>query len=210
MKAIIYSLLFSIALTACTPRESGEVAKCFQEYKSAILEQNGEVAVGLVSKRTVDEYQNYVNWALSADRKTLESLSRTNRFQVLLLKHRIPAETLKQLDGRSAFIYAVDRDWIGKNGVIRTSLGKVDTASDRATAEVLVDGKRAPNRFQFLKENGKWKIDLVALIQDTNQTLKSAASQAGKTEGEFMFSLIESVSGKKIEDAIWTPILDSK
>lgn len=205
MKRLIITLLFWVPLLTFAS-DSEAILKSFQNYKSAILDQKGEIATGLVTKRTVDEYQNYVDWALSGDRKTLESLSFINRFQVFLLKHRIPVETLKKLDGRSAFAYAVDRDWIGKNGTIRTTLGKVDVAGNRATAEVLIGGQTAPNRFQFTKENGVWKFDLIQVMRDTDQALKAVARQKGKSEQEFMFSLIETVSGRKVEDTIWTPI----
>lgn len=47
-----------------------------------------------------------------------------------MLKHRILADILKQLDGRTPFVYAVDSDWIRKYGVIRTTLGKVDVADN--------------------------------------------------------------------------------
>jgi hypothetical protein len=205
MKALITALAFHIPLIAFSG-EPEDVVKSFEAYKSAILEQKGRLAVELVTMRTLDDYQQYVDWALSADRKTLESLSFINRFQVFLLKQRIPAETLRQLDGPSAFAYAVDRDWIGKNGVIRTTIGKVDVATDRATAEILIGGKTAPNRFQFSKESGQWKLDLIQVIRDTDQALKAAARRQGTTEDEFMFSLIESVSGRKVEESIWTPI----
>lgn len=205
MKSLIAAIAFCIPLFAFAG-EPEAVVKSFQDYKSAILNQNGEAAVALVTKRTVEEYQRYVEWALTADRKTLQSLAFINRFQVLLLRHRIPADSLRQLDGRSVFVYAVDRDWIGKNGVIRTTLGKVDVANTRATAEVLIGGQSAPNRFQFSKENGTWKFDLIQVIRDADQALKAAARQNGMTEDEFMFSLIETVSGRKVADTIWAPI----
>jgi hypothetical protein len=113
---------------------------------------------------------------------------------------------LKKLDGQSAFAYAVDRDWIGKNGVIRTTLGKVDVANNRATAEVLIGGRLAPNRFQFSKESGRWKFDLVQTLRDADQALKATARQLGTTEEKFMFSLIETTSGKKVDKTIWIPI----
>jgi hypothetical protein len=205
MKVLIATFAFCFPMLTLAS-ETEAVIKSFQDYKSAILDQKGEVAVGLVTKRTVDDYQHYVDWALAADRKTLESLSFINRFQVFLLKQRIPADTLKQLDGRLAFVYAVDRDWIGRNSVIRTTLGKVDVANNCATAEVLISGQTAPNRFQFSKENGTWRFDLIQIIRDTDQALRAAAMQKGASEDEFMFSLIETISGRKVEDTIWTPI----
>jgi hypothetical protein len=186
--------------------DAESVHLCFQDYRSAILDRRGEAAAGLVTAQTIGEYQRYVGWALSADRKTLESLSLVNRFQVFLLRQRIPAETLKRLDGRSAFVYAVDRDWIGKDSVVRTTLGTVTVAGNRASAEVLVGGQRAPHRFQFSKENGLWRFDLVQLLPSTDQALKAVARQRGLSEDEFVFSLIESVSGRRVEPTIWVPV----
>lgn len=186
--------------------DAESVGRCFQDYRSAILDRRGEAAAGLVTTQTIGEYERYVGWALSADRATLESLSLINRFQVFLLRQRIPVETLKRLDGRSAFVYAVDRDWIGKDSVVRTTLGTVTVAGNRASAEVLVGGQRAPHRFQFSKENGSWRFDLVQLLPSTDQALKTVARQRGMSEDEFIFSLIESVSGRRVEPTIWVPV----
>jgi ABC-type oligopeptide transport system substrate-binding subunit len=215
--AIIALLLFS--LTACKQERVASggdtsskeenaiqgVSDCFAAYKGAILAQKGEVAVEHLSQGTIDEFQNYVNLALTADREELEALSVINRMQVILMRHRIPLDTLRGLNGRSAIVYAVDRDWIGKNAVIRTELGEVSTHDDRATAEVIIGGQKAPTRFQFRRENGTWRFDLLTVLMDGNTAMKRAAEQAGMDENEFLFNLTESVTGKKIDESIWTP-----
>jgi hypothetical protein len=68
----------------------------------------------------------------------------------------------------------------------------------------LIDGQAAPNRFQFSKEDGVWKFDLIHVIHDTDLALKAAAKQSDVLENEFIFSLIETLTGKKIDDTIWT------
>lgn len=209
--ALKFARLMIVAVALCVPLlvlagEPEAVGRCFQDYKSAILGQEGDAAAGLVTTKTIDEYQRYVDWAMSADRRTLEALSLVNRFQVLLLRQRIPAETLSRLNGRSVFVYAVDRDWIGKDSVIRTTLGTVSVAGNRATSEVLIGGQTAPHRFHFARENGAWRFDLVQLLQTTDQALKAVARQRGMSEDEFIFSLIETVSGKRVEPAIWVPV----
>lgn len=90
--------------------------------------------------------------------------------------------------------------------MIRTALGKMEVADNLATAQVLIDNQVAPNRFQFSKEDGIWKFDLIHVIHDTDRALKAAVKQSGVSENEFIFSLIEILSGKKIDDTIWTPI----
>lgn len=205
MKRLVAFILFSLAPVAFAA-EADDVRAAFNNYKAAILKQDGVGAVSFVSKRTVAEYQQYIDWALKADRPTLEALSLINRFQVILIRHRIPAEELRKLDGRSAFIYAVDRDWIGKNGVIRMSLGAVEVSSVRATAVMRIDERVVPNRFQFIKEDGRWRFDLVPTIRDTSASLAAVAKQKGVTEDQMMFDLITSVSGMKVPETIWQPV----
>ena len=215
MKKITPVLALLLVLSACTSKEENisteglpeqAVEHCFSTYKSAILKQNGEAAVEQLADRTIDQYQNYVNWALHAERSELESLSFINRMQVIILRHRVPVETLKSLDGRSALVYAVNHDWIGKNEVIRTELGDIDISDSRATSRVLVGDQEAPNRFQFIFENGSWKFDLSSVITDSNPAMIEAAKRAGKDENDFLFLILESISGKKVSDDIWQPI----
>lgn len=219
MKSLPILFLFLFSLSACDQNQSASgatssstherdvqgVFECFAAYKGAILAQQGETAVGHLSRSTIDEYQNYVNLSLTADREEIAELSFINRMQVILMRHRIPLETLRELDGRSAIVFAVDRDWIGKDAVIRTELGDVSVYNDRATAEVAIGGQKAPTRFQFRRENGKWKFDLLSVLRDSNSAMKRAAEQAGMDEDQFLFSITESVTGKKIDESIWTP-----
>jgi hypothetical protein len=187
--------------------EKDDVVAAFKGYKEAILAQKGEEAAGWVTKGTIDEYQRYVDWALEADRKTVEGLSMINRVQVLTMRHRVPAEQLRKATGKSIFIHAVKEDWIGKDGVIRTELGdEITVAGEKATVPVLIGGEPAPLKFQFRKEEGKWRFDLVELMAATGPAFEAAAKQAGMEENELILKVLEKVSGKKPEDSIWTPV----
>lgn len=186
------------------------VGDCFAAYKAAILDMDGEAAVELVTERTIATYQEQVDWALTAPRETIESLSLVNRIGVLSLRHRIPKEVLKKLTGRTAFAYAVDRDWIGRTGVIRTRLGEVFIAENTATAEVYAGGLRAPTRFEFLKENGKWRFDLIQSMRDADALLTPVLEQRGLSETELIFATLERSSGRRVGEDIWIPIVISE
>lgn len=212
MKILSPLIILTLLLVACGSKNEASptegVSECFYSYKTAILSQDGEAAVSQLSQGTIDEYQKYIDLALTAKREDIESLSFMNRMQVLFMRHRVPVETLKSLDGRTSLIYAVDRDWIGKNGVIRTTIGHVDSSDGRATAEVLIGGEETTARFQFIKEDSGWKFDLRAILIASNIQMKDAAERVGKTENEFIFMLAESVSGKAVDDSIWSPPMD--
>jgi hypothetical protein len=202
---LILGFAFLGAVLTVKASEHEDVQMAFDGYKSAILAKDGARAAKLVAERTFEEYQNYVDWARSADRRTLESLSLINRFQVIIIRHRIPARELEKLNGRTAFIYAVDHDWIGRNSVIRTTLGAIDISDGHATAEFLIGGQKAPNRFNFIKEQKQWRFDLITVMRDSNSAFQALAKQNGISEEELIFSLVETVSGKKVPETIWNP-----
>jgi len=209
MKIAVPLLIVACITIECGSNPSPDaqgIQKTFDAYKTAILNTDGPTAAAHVSKRTIDEYQQYVDWCRLADRQTLETLSTINKFQVLLLKHRIPKDDLMKMDGEAVFIHAVNNDWIGKNSVIVTTIGDIQTSDGRGTAAVSMNQEKAPSRFHFIEEEGSWKFDLIQTLRDADQILKMQMRQLGLEEDEFIFRMIESVSGRKVPASIWEPL----
>ena len=208
MKHIVMLSCLCALVSGCgkpSPDVQG-VQHAFDAYKQAILSTDGAKSAKHIAQRTFDEYQQYVDWALQADRNTLEGLSAINKMQVFLMKHRIPKDEWRNMTGKKVFIYAVDHDWIGKQQTITTMISDIQVSGTRATAAVIIGKKKAPNRFHFTNEDGFWKFDLTQTLRDTDFILRSQIKQSGMTEDEFMFRIIESISGTKVTDSIWEPI----
>lgn len=212
MKRFIITILtLCIFLTGCAKPSSdvADIQQTFDAYKAAILSTDGDAAIQQIAQPTVNEYQNYIDWCLHADRETLQNLSALNKLQVFMLKHRIPAEELKQMNGEKAFVYAVDHDWIGKEGTAATTIADIQVSGDSASAATLIDGRKQSIRFNFLKENGSWKLDLTQSLKDTDALLDYQIMQAGVPENEYILRSIEMITGRKVADSIWDP-LESK
>lgn len=205
----LFVLPLVVLFCGCSGNSSSDaeaVQKAFDAYKTAVLSKDGAVASAHVAQQTLDEYQKYVDWALHADRKELQSLSTINKMQVLIMKHRLPHEKWKGLTGEKAFIYAVDHDWIGKEGVISTTIGNVQVSGTRATAAAMSDQKSTPIRFHFIREDGSWKLDLVPILRTADLAIKDQIKQSGVSEDEYIFRILETLSGRKVADSIWNPI----
>ena len=123
------------------------------------------------------------------------------------MRHRVPVEILKTLDGRSALVYAVNQDWIGKDDVMDTELGEVTISASKATSEVVIRGSTYTDHFQFTLEEGTWKFDLAALMAASNSGMVDAVKSIGRNENEFIFTMIEAESGLKLTAEIWNPLL---
>ncbi len=151
-------------------------------------------------------YQEYRDYAVSGNEETLKNLSMINRMQVLLLRHRIEPDSLKAMDGKSVFSYAVNNQWIGKDAVVRAELRDIASNGARGTAKVTVDGQPTTEVFHFMKENNEWRFDLAPTIKKTDQALQMAVRNQGVSENEFIFSILTSLSGRKVTDDIWQPL----
>lgn len=214
-----------LALTGCSSEEDGgsaqsaapvtpnlesaseelAVREAFEGYRQALIDKDGNQAASRVTSSTIDAYQDFRDQALMAEEGTVRSLSMANRMQVLLLRHRIDPAELEQMDGRAVFAYAVDREWVGKDGVVRIELHDIAVNGARATARVGVNGVTSAEVMHFRKEDGEWRFDLGPTLRRSDQVLQQLASQRGLTENEYLFSMITTLSGEQVTDAIWQP-----
>ena len=125
LRWLILSLLLIPLFDARAAGDEAAVRATFAAYKAAVLAQQGERAADNVTTGTLREYARYRELALSAPRAALEALPMTERLQVLIIRARVPAADLRAMDGRRVFTHAVDRGWIGREGVERSELGTV-------------------------------------------------------------------------------------
>jgi hypothetical protein len=181
------------------------VRRAFLTYKGAILQKQGQVAVSLVNRDTLGYYARMKAVALEGQEKEVRRLTPMNKIMVLSLRHRVPTSDLRLMTPEEVFTYAVNQGWIGKNSVLDSDIGRPQVFGDDASAEYVKGGKPTPLKYRFTKEDGKWKIDLTALMPVADQAMSMLIKQEGLDEDTFIVSLIESVSGKKVLPTIWLP-----
>ena len=187
-------------------QEATFVRTCFEGYKEAILDQDGEAAVALVDGSTLKYYGKMRKLALEGSPTDVRQLSTIDKLMVLILRHRIPLEDLTEMTAESLFVYAVDEGWIGRESVINNELGDIKVSGTNATGVHISAGNESPFKWIFRKENGKWKIDITSIMPIADQAFKQLIQENGLSEDDFLFSILESVSGEKVPDSIWEPL----
>ena len=207
IKSNLMILMTILLLNSCGNNEKALVEKCFSSYKTSILNEKGSEAVNFVTQGTIDQYSEFIDWCKHYDKAQIEGLSLMNRFMVILIKHRAPKEKILSSDGKELFIYAVNQGWVGKDGVMKADIADVSITADRATAGLLVNGVKAPFSYHFIKEGGEWRLNLVKVMQDSNVLIKKMLKLQNMSENEFIFTSAESVSGKKVQDSVWEPMV---
>lgn len=186
--------------------ESDAIRAAFQSYRRAILNDDGETAASLVASPTLRYYERMRKLSLRASRIETESLAFGNEFIVLISRSKISAQELREMDGRSYIVYAVEHGWVGKQSVMGLEPGKIQTLGDTAVLHASSSSGKGTIPFTLLREEGKWKIDLVPSMTRANVTFRALARQQGVSEDELLRDLLEAVLGSRPADALWDPL----
>lgn len=181
------------------------VRKAFDNYKTAVLNKQGEQAVNYVSAKTIDYYSNMLELVKTADSTTIDRLQLMDKLMVLTVRLRIPKEEILKFDGKSFLEYGISNGMIGN--IANFSIGDVKITGDTAKGQFMVGKEKAPFYYDFYKENGQWKIDLTSILAISETAFSAMIQESGQTENEILLLLLEKIAGAKPDNTMWQPIL---
>src|SRR5690606_23706147 len=136
--------------------------------------------------------------ALTLDRDGLRAIHLSDRIYTLLLRHTLQPAALQEMSGGEVVAYAVPAGWIGREGANRLELGHYRVEGDAASGTILhPDGRPTEFTIAFAREEGRWLLDLVALMQLTRAAFEYSQQQSGLGEDDFLLAMLEHVSGRQ-------------
>jgi hypothetical protein len=201
---MVVALLFA---AQGTERPADAVNDAFEQYKSAVLANEGHVAAQVVNEATIAYFEEITQLAVCGSSSEVAARSAIDRMQIAIMRHRIPAKQLVNMSGRESFVYAVDHGWVGKNTIELIELGGMKVSEDVVEASIVLNGKTLPGAgFRFVKEDGSWKFDLVPVLASGESSLRRLAETRGVPENDLILQLLEAVSGVRPGSQIWEPV----
>lgn len=209
MKQTLIALTLLLIWTTSSYGQKSEeklVRKSFDNYKSAILNDKGAEAVKYVDSRTIKYYSDILELVKTADSAKVETLSILDKLMVFSIRHRTSREDVLSFDGKTLFVYAIKSGMVGKNSVANNSIGDVTIDYSFAKGQFIANGNKAPFYFHFYKEADQWKIDLTSLFTVSTTAFKKMADESEQTENEYLFSLLEMITGNKPNSQVWQPV----
>lgn len=208
MKKLLFLLLLlpGMALSAQKSEEK-LVRKSFDAYKKAILNDRGEEAVKYVDSRTVKYYDDMAGLVKNADSASVAGLALMDRLMVFSIRHRAPQEEIPGFDGRKLLVFAIQNGMVGKNSVAENSIGDVTIQGDFAKGQFLRMKEPTPLSFHFYKEEQVWKLDLTALFPISAFAFQKMVKDSGQEENDYLFFLLEMLTGRKPGPEIWQPAI---
>lgn len=209
VKKLIFICFVAITTSGCSDINSQEVESvrnCFSAYRKAILDQDGVAAAALIDGETRKYYGKMRSLALFGDANDVRKVSTIDRVNVLMIRHLIPPAELAEMTPESLFVHAVDEGWIGRESVVNNELGAIKISGSLASGVHIAAGNQTPFKWTFRKEDGSWKIDITAILPIADQAFKQIIKESEVAEDDFLFGILESISGKKVSDQIWEPL----
>lgn len=189
--------------TASAAADIEAISAAFEEYRQALLAGNGAAVSDLVSPSTVDYYAELVRLAAAAGPDELAGKSLVDRFAVARLRVDLPTHELAAMDGPAMLAYGVDQGYIDPSSVAHNELGDIRIDGDRGYAQLVAQSQPTDVDFEFVRVGDDWKFDLAATMPIANATFAELAREEGLTEDEFVFEMIEILSGERVDASIY-------
>jgi hypothetical protein len=209
MKTFTITLIpLVLLMTVCKAQNDQKlVMEAFNNYKSAILEDKEQEAVKYVDSRTIKYYSSITDLVKNADSVLVNSLPVVDKLMVFTIRHRATKQEILSFDGKKLLVYAIQHGMVGKNSVANISIGEITINKQFAKGQVISGKEKSPYYFHFYKQEGQWKIDLTSLFHISTAAIKKIIADSGKSENDFLFMVLEGVSGTKPGPGVWKPTL---
>ena len=202
----LFVVLLIAAPLPATAQSVDAVKQSFLAYKTAIVTSDGDAAAGVVTQESRDYFRKLADQALTLDREGMSRIHLSDRLYAMLLRHNLDRARLQSMTGGEVVSYAVREGWIGREGATQLELGNYQVDGDAASGTILrPDGGETTFKMEFVKEDGRWLLDLVALMQLTRAAFEYAVQQSGLPEDDFVLLMLEQGTGRKPGPDIWSP-----
>ncbi|MEM9820985.1 MAG: hypothetical protein AAF985_07925 [Bacteroidota bacterium] len=214
MKKLILLLFPAILVLSCkteTPKTTTDleqIQECYLKYKEGILQGNGIAVMAQVSQKSLDYYSEMLRYAKGADSTAIADSGLTEKFTILQTRQRIESDVLVKMSDESYFIYVVEQGMIGKASVENVEIGDINIEGSSAKGDILIEGRKQEQfKFQFIKQEEGWKIDLLNLMVISSDGLKIEIERSPLSEQEYIMKVLEVITRKKRKDDLWKPRL---
>ena len=194
--------------------EAAAVRQSFHGLKTALLQNRGEDAAGLVSQSTLALTEQARDLALYGTQAELEAQPTAMLVAALSLRQSIPAADLQSMPAHDLVAHVVNADLTRDSPVAGIDIGGVRVDRGTALADVVSNRPFPVSQLRFNKEQGVWKLDLrdvaygdTAIDRVARRLAGGSAAGRQALRNEMVLAMIAMQGGSGIDASIWQPPL---
>ena len=208
---VIATLLALLAAPAAAQDGPAAVEQSFAAYKQALIDGDGAKASKLTSADTHAYLKQTLDRALTMPAGDLQALPLLDQISVLMLRHNMKAEQLREMKDGDPVAYAVNKQAFDMNEVEKLEAESFTVAGTQAQAPLSnLTGSPIPVNVHFKEEAGTWRFDLLSSIAPFRAVFESQAgflSQLNGSDGNnaVVPLIIHLITGRAPDANIWNP-----
>lgn len=204
-RSLLSAAFLALLLAGCAA-PANDIRAAFGAFKAAVGGRDGKAAAQLAASSDIAYYEARRLDALSLPAAKLRELPLGKKIEVLRLRASFAAERLKDMDGQALLAAAIEKGWYGDESMSLLALGDdVVVAGDRATAGVVVEGRKTGTSYSFVREGGTWKVVVVDSARASDDILAMVAKENLMTEDQYAEYML-AASGISVAPGLWEPL----
>lgn len=205
-------LLVLVALPSTLARANpAEVEASFEAYKQALIEGDGAAASRLTASDTHAFLDQTLDRALTMEEAEVRALPLLDQISVLMLRHNMKAEQLRQMKDGDPVAYAVEQRAFDMNEVQKLEAAEFTVSGSQAQAPLSnLKGSPIPVNVYFKEEAGTWRFDLLSSIAPFRAVFDAQAGmlqalQTSDGKSGVVPLIIHLITGRAPDPNIWNP-----
>lgn len=211
IKNLVWVIVFTL-LCSCadTEQDKKQIYETYDNYKAALLDKKGEVAVEYIDSVTINYYNGILKSTMFADSAKVSAMPISDKYMVLRLRGLLSLNEIQKMDGKKVLVFAINKGMIGKQSVEKGELGYITVEGNYATAEFETGGKTTGLKHEFNKEDGKWKLNLTSMMPIVNVAFEEMIKKSETTPNSFVEMLANSFNSNPVNKNIWQPLANQR
>jgi hypothetical protein len=206
-RSVIAAMLaLALPLAAAARSERAEVNATFGAFLRALGDRDADAGVAMLSTASLDEWSRDRALALDGARSEVERLPAGRRLAVLALRHHAPRFLAAEGAPEALARHAIASGIADRDGLARVELADVVVRGERASGQLLAAGLPSGFRAAFVRERGRWCVDLPGTLDAAGRVVTQAAKASDSTEDAVIAGLLYLSSGERPTSEIWEPL----
>jgi hypothetical protein len=199
-------LLVLLPLAAAARSDRAQVNATFAAFVRALGDRDADAGVAALSTASLDEWRRTRALALDGPRSEVAALPAGRRLAVLALRHSAPPFLAQAGAPAELARHAIRAGLADREGLSRIELGDVVVSGERASGQLFAAGLPSGFRAGFVREGGRWRLDLPATLDSAGRVVKQAATASDSSEDSVIAGLLYVTSGRRPTNALWEPL----
>lgn len=200
---IITVVSMSAPINAYAQIERPAISGVLSSFRNNLTVHQFDNAIQYIDSATLDYYDKLAIDVQQADSNKLSSMSLFRRLMVLSFRHRDTSSLIQNYGGKALLKFAMQHEMISDGNIVGDTIMAITSNGKTAIAVTVLKSDSDTLRLHLVKEQIGWRVSLIEEMEGAASLVKDLQRQSGKGENDFIWELLENMTGVVPDSSIW-------